>query len=154
MLRKCISPIQILAAACVGTVSLLFCVVASAGEAAAPTEKTSTTRTEGGLPKLDSDAILNALLALPPSERNKILVKLEQDLPGDARLPDRMKLAKDEEEPGAEEKRQRMLRTSRKSGACITRERRFHKSTILFVRHTKVRPGVCGLRKAATLKRR
>ena len=106
MLRKCISPIQILAAACVGTVSLLFCVVASAGEAAAPTEKTSTRRAPRvDYTKLDSDAILNALLALPPSERNKILVKLEQDLPGDARLPDRMKLAKDEEEPGAEEKK-------------------------------------------------
>ena len=72
----------------------LVCHPLYAGEAPTAPEKPA--------PKMDSKAILDALLALPPSERNAILLKLESDLPGDVHIPERMKLAKEiEDDPAA-----------------------------------------------------
>ncbi len=70
--------------------SALVCVMLSALEA---------TRAPGSADsKLDAKTIVDAMSALPASERNAILKKFAQDLPGDVHLPARMKLTPDVED--------------------------------------------------------
>lgn len=58
--------------------------------------------------RIDSKTLLEALRALPASERNAILAQLDQDFPGYLKLPEHMKLSKDgaeEETPPAADKK-------------------------------------------------